>query len=163
MAVRKETTIYDIAKALNLSASTVSRGLRSHPAIKNETVALIQETANRMNYQQNTFASNLRRNSSNTIGVVFPRFESSFMPAVISGIEKVVRSKGYQLIASQSFDSKEMEVENLQALFNSRVDGLLVSLSPETEKLNHLDIFLKKKAEGSESDGSDDNNAENKS
>ena len=144
MAPRKETTIYDIAKKLNLSASTVSRGLRNNPAIKKETVALIQETAREMNYQQNTFASNLRKNRSNTIAVLFPRFESSFMPSVISGIEKVVRSKGYQLLASQSFDSSTTEIENLKALFNSRVEGLLVSLSPETEELNHLDLFLRK-------------------
>ena len=70
MASRKEVTIYDIAKRLNVSASTVSRGLSGHPEIRKETVRRIRAAAKAMGYQQNTFASNLRKNKSNTIGVI---------------------------------------------------------------------------------------------
>ncbi|MCK4990126.1 MAG: LacI family DNA-binding transcriptional regulator, partial [Bacteroidales bacterium] len=77
MASRKEVTIYDIAKALNLSASTVSRGLSNHPAIRKDTIRRIKEMALSMGYQQNTFASNLRKNRSNTIGVILPRLDSN--------------------------------------------------------------------------------------
>ena len=97
-----------------------------------------------MNYQQNTFASNLRSNRSNTIGVILPRFESSFLSAVVSSIEKVVRSKGYNLLVSQSYDSNKLEKENLLTHFNNRVEGLLINLTPETNDLSHLDLFLKK-------------------
>lgn len=144
MAGNKEVTIYDIAVRLNLSPSTVSRGLRNHPSIRKNTIARIQETARAMNYQQNTFASNLRSNRSNTIGIILPRFESSFLSSVVSSIEKVVRSKGYNLLVSQSYDSVKLEKENLKTLFNNRVEGLLINLSPETNDLSHLDLFLKK-------------------
>jgi len=144
MPLRREVTIYDIAERLNLSASTVSRGLRNHPAIRKETVARIQEMARKLHYQQNTFASSLRSNRSNTIGVILPRFESSFLSTVVSEIEKVIRDRGYNMLISQSFDSKKMEKENLETLFNNRVEGLLINLSPETDELTHLDIFLKK-------------------
>jgi len=144
MPEKREVTIYDIAKKLNLSASTVSRGLRNHSAIKQATINRIQDAAQNMGYQQNPFASNLRKNQSNAIGVILPRFESTFMAAVVSGIEHVIRSKGYNLVLSQSIDSVKMEKENIKTLFNSRVEGLLISLTPETKGLSHLDVFFKK-------------------
>lgn len=144
MPESKEITIYDIAERLNLSPSTVSRGLRNHPAIRKKTITRIHEMAREMNYQQNTFASNLRSNRSNTIGVILPRFESSFLSSVVSGIEKVVRSKGYNLLVSQSYDSSELEKQNLKTLFNNRIEGLLINLTPETKNLTHLDLFIKK-------------------
>lgn len=145
MAEKKEVTIYDIARELNLSASTVSRGLRDHAAIKQETIDRIKETAKSMGYQQNPFASNLRMNRSNAIGVILPRFESSFMSAVVSGIEHVVRNKGFNLVVSQSLDSWKIEQDNINTLFNSRVEGLLISLTPETQSQAHLEVFIKKR------------------
>ena len=144
MSVKKEVTIYDIAEKLKLSPSTVSRGLRNHPAIRMKTITRIKEMARAMNYQQNTFASNLRNNRSNTIGVILPSFESVFLSSVVSSIERVVRSKGYNLLVSQSQDSTQLEKENLLTHFNSRVEGLLINLTPETSDITHLDLFLKK-------------------
>ncbi len=144
MAEKKEVTIYDIAERLNLSPSTVSRGLRNNPAIRKNTIDRIQAMAVELNYQQNTFASNLRRNRSNTIGVILPRFESSFLSSVVSSIERVVRSKGYNLLVSQSFDSNELEKQNLTTLYNNRVEGLLINLTPETKDIEHLNLFIKK-------------------
>jgi LacI family transcriptional regulator len=145
MSEKREVTIYDIAQHLNLSASTVSRGLRDHPAIRQETVKRIKEAAASMGYQQNPFASNLRKNRSNTIGVILPRFESTFMAAVVSGIEHVIRSKGYNLVVSQSTDSVKIENDNLNSFYNNRVEGLLVSLTPETHSLDHLNVFIRKR------------------
>lgn len=140
----KEVTIYDIAKALNISAATVSRGLKNSPAIRQETRKKIAETAQRMGYRQNIFASNLRRKQTFTIGVVVPRLNSYFMSAVISGMEKVVNAEGYQLIISQSQEMESKEAANVQTMFNTRVDGLLVSLSAETENLQHFELLRKK-------------------
>lgn len=144
MKGRKEVTIYDIAKVLNLSASTVSRALSGNPAIKKDTIRRIKETAVSMGYQQNTFASNLRKRRSNTIGVILPRLDSNFQSAVVSGIEKKVSQNGFNLIISQSLESVDKEIANTTTMFNSRVDGLLISLACDTCNLNHLDKFLKK-------------------
>jgi len=140
----KEITIYDIAKALNLSAATVSRGLKDHPAIRRETRQRITEAAQSMGYQHNVFASNLRRKQTYTIGVVVPRLNSYWMSEVIAGMEKVANQQGYQLIISQSQEAVGKEAANVQTLYNSRVDGLLVSLSGETESLQHFDLLHKK-------------------
>jgi len=144
MATRKEVTIYDIARALNLSPSTVSRGLNGNPAIRKITIRRIKETAESMGYQRNTFASNLRENRSNTIGVILPRLDSQFQASVVAGIEKVVQNSGFNLIISQSRESADKEKESIQTMYNSRVDGLLISLACNTCNMEHLNVFLRK-------------------
>lgn len=144
MTVKKEVTIYDIAEKLRISASTVSRGLRDHPAIRKETVRRIKEAAREMGYQQNAFASNLRMNRSNTIGVILPRLDSNFQSSVVAGIEKTVTRYGYNLIISQSRESWDKENANIGTMFNSRVDGLLVSLACDTCNLNHFENMMRK-------------------
>jgi LacI family transcriptional regulator len=144
MPSRKDITIYDIAKVLKLAPSTVSRGLRGHPAIRKDTIRRIRETAASMGYQQNPFASSLRKNSSSTIGVILPRLDSKFQSSVVSGIENVLSKHDYNLIISQSMESVEKEKVNVATMYNSRVDGLLVSLACSTRNIEHLDVFLNK-------------------
>ena len=144
MKSNKEVTIYDVAKALNISPSTVSRGLKDHPHIKKETKRNIVAKAKEMGYQQNKFASNLRQKHTNTIGVVVPKLNSYFMAAVIAGVEKITSQNGYGLIISQSQESWKKEISCVSTLFNSRVDGLLVSLAFDTRNMDHFNILLKK-------------------
>lgn len=140
----KEITIYDIARALDLSPATISRGLKDHPGLRKDTRRRIQEAAREMGYRHNAFASNLRRRKTNTIGVVIPRLNSYFMSSVISGIEKVANASGYNLIISQSEESYKKEGAGITTMFNSRVDGLLVSLAYNTENLDHFDALFRK-------------------
>jgi LacI family transcriptional regulator len=139
-----EVTIYDIAKALNLSPSTVSRALKDHPHIRKETKKKIIATAAEMGYRHNKFASSLRQKHTNTIGVVVPRLNSHFMASALAGIEKVTSENGYGLIISQSQESWRKEISCVSTLFNSRVDGLLVSLAFETKNLDHFNILFEK-------------------
>jgi LacI family transcriptional regulator len=140
----KEITIYDIARELNISPATVSRGLNDHSAVNKETKKKIFNMAKEMGYRSNTFASNLRRQRTNTIGVIVPRLNSNFMSSVISGMEKVANDTGYNLIISQSLETAKKEATNAQTMFNSRVDGLLVSLAYDTDNIDHFKDFLKK-------------------
>lgn len=133
MKKKAEVTIYDISRALNISASTVSRGLNNSTQVRKELRKKILQTAQEMGYQHNKFAANLRQKRTRTLGVVIPRIDSHFMSTVISGMEKVANNAGYQLLISQSEESATLEAANIHALFNSRVDGLLVSLSFETK------------------------------
>jgi len=144
MKSNKEVTIYDVAKALNISPSTVSRGLKDHPHIRQETKKNIIAVAKEMGYQQNKFASNLRQKHTNTIGVVVPKLNSYFMATVIAGVEKITSQNGYGLIISQSQESWKKEISCISTLFNSRVDGLLVSLAFDTKNLDHFNILLNK-------------------
>lgn len=144
MKSSNEVTIYDVAKALNLSPSTVSRALKNHPHIRKETKKKIIATASEMGYRHNKFASSLRQKHTNTIGVVVPRLNSYFMASALAGIEKVTSENEYGLIISQSQESWRKEISCVSTLFNSRVDGLLVSLAFETKNLDHFDLLLNK-------------------
>ena len=142
--MQKEVTIYDIAKQLHLSPATVSRALNDHPAINRNTKAIITSMATEMGYRSNMFASNLRRQRTQTLGVIVPRLDSAFMSTVLSGMEKVANESSYNLIISQSLESVKKEVANAKTMFESRVDGLLVSLASDTENLDHFSTFFRK-------------------
>lgn len=144
MKSNKEVTIYDVAKALNISPSTVSRGLKDHPHIKKQTCSRIKKVAGEMGYRQNKFASNLRKKSTETLGVVVPKLNSYFMATAISGMEKTTNRYGYGLIISQSQESGKQERSCVSTLFNSRVDGLLISLAYDSDNLEHFNILFNK-------------------
>lgn len=134
----KPITIKDIARALAISTSTVSRALSDSYEINEETKKRIIQYAEKHMYKRNPNASSLRRGRSYTIGVIVCEVANSFFSQVISGIESVAYSKGYHVILSQSHDSYEREVLNIQHLANSSVDGLLISMSAETRDFSHI-------------------------
>ena len=144
MKTKKEVTIYDIAQKLELSSATVSRGLQDHPAINKNTRKRIQETARELGYRHNNFASNLRKQKTNTIGVLVHELNSNFITSVLAGIEKVTTEAGYDLIIAHSSESSVKEAANAVNLFHKRVDGLIASLSFDTADLSHYAQFEEK-------------------
>lgn len=140
-----KTTIYDIAKKLNITAATVSRALNNNPKISEATRKLVLETANQMNYKQNKLALALKSGKSNNVGVIVPRIDSNFFASVIRGIEEELFPEGYHVIICQTRDHKELEIENIDALLNAQVDGILMSISNVTiEKNDSFNRILKK-------------------
>lgn len=145
MPDEKEITIYDIARQLNISATTVSRGLKDHPSINKNTRKKIADAAKELGYQSNNFASSLRSKKTYTLGVMVPRLNSYFMASVIAGMEDAASRLGYNLIISQSLEKSSKEIVNAQTMFNKRVDGLLVSLAFDTENMDHFAPFFAKR------------------
>jgi LacI family transcriptional regulator len=141
----KEATIYDIAKHLGISAATVSRALNGHPGINAQTAEKVNKAALALGYQSNRFASSLRKQRTNTLGVIVPRLNSFVMSSILSGMERVANESGYNLIITQSLELEKKEIENARTLFNSRVDALLISLAFDTESFEHINPFIKKK------------------
>jgi LacI family transcriptional regulator len=144
MSEQKEITIYDIAKHLNISATTVSRGLKNHPTINKNTRKKIADAAKELGYRSNTFASSLRSKKTHTIGVIVPRLNSNFMSSVLAGMEDAASREHYNLIITQSLEKREKEKANAHTMFNKRVDGLLISLAYDTENIQHLQPFFNK-------------------
>ncbi len=141
MKPKKETTIYDIAQKLALSSATISRGLQNNPAINKNTRRRIQETARELGYRHNNFASNLRKQKTNTIGVIVHELNSNFITSVLAGIEKITTEAGYDLIIAHSSESYEKETANALNLFHKRVDGLIASLAFDTKDLEHYKLY----------------------
>ena len=144
MSNEREVTIYDIARELNISATTVSRGLQDHPTISKKTKKKIFDLAEQLGYRSNHFARSLRNQKTNTFGIIVPRLNSHFMSSIIAGIENAANEQGYSLLIAQSSESSVKEASSARTMFDSRVDGLLVSLAVDTADLSHFNHFFKK-------------------
>ena len=131
-------TIKDIAKALGLSTSTVSRALRDSHEISAETKQLVLDCAEKLNYRPNPIALSLKEKRSRSIGVVVCEIANNFFSQIINGIESIAYDRGYNVIISQSHESYEREVMDLHYLSSRSVDGLLISVSTETNDTSHI-------------------------
>ena len=136
---KHQTTIKEIATALNVSISTVSRALQDDPHIGLRTKQRVNDLAKSMHYTPNAAAVYLKRGRSSTIGVVLPYLKEEFFSMAITGIEDIISEKGYNVFVSQSRDSYEREVKAIDSFIHSRVDGVIVSLSVETEDYAHFE------------------------
>ncbi|MBD1362432.1 LacI family DNA-binding transcriptional regulator [Mucilaginibacter sp. ZT4R22] len=128
----KPATIKDIALALKLSPSTVSRALRDGYEISAATKKIVAEYAKSVNYKSNPNALSLKNKRSYSIGIVVPELANSFFSQAIAGIESIAYEKGYHTIITQTHDSSERELINVNHLANRSVDGLLISMSSGT-------------------------------
>lgn len=139
---KPQITIKDIAKALDVSPSTVSRALKNNPDISQETRELINNYAREHNYKPNVLALNLRTSKSNTIGVIIPQFVHHFFSCVLSGIEEVASQKGYNIIVAQSNEEYEREVKIVHSFLEARVCGVITSLAKDTSCYDHYQELL---------------------
>ena len=133
-----KTTIHDIARKLNITASTVSRALKDHPRISEQTKKAVQKTAVKMNYQPNHIAAALRKGRSNIIGIIVPTADRSFFSSVIRGIEEIANISHYNVMICQTYDIYQKEIDTVEALLNARVDGIIASHGKETVNFNHF-------------------------
>lgn len=137
----KKPTILDIAKELNITFSTVARALNDHPAISVATKKAVKETAARLNYRQNKIASSLRSGKSDTIGVIVPNLHVSFFSSVVSGLEKVMNANGYNILLYQSNESNKHEAKGIETFLQSRVEGIISSVTTETKSEVYQEII----------------------
>lgn len=138
MKPQKRSTIHDIARKLNLNASSVSRALNGKGKVSKETLKLIMDTAEELNYQPNNMASNLRKGANQTIGVIVPRINQNFFANVIAGIEEVTNESGYSLIICQSNESAAKEIECVNTLIHKQVSCIVISVSADFKDDAHL-------------------------
>ena len=142
-SIKKNVTIHDLAKELNVSPSTVSRALKDHLSIGEKTIKAVKKLAKERGYRPNNLAVSLRKQHSTNIGVLVPWINRPFISTLISGMEETARAAGYNVLISQSHDSYENEVDNVKAFYDSRICGLVVSLAMETQDYSHFEQFLK--------------------
>lgn len=133
-----QATIKDIAKELNVSSSTVSRALKDYPGISQETKDKVKELAKKLNYRPNAVALSLRKSKSFTIGVIIPEVVHFFFSTVISGIEEIAFSNGYNVILCQTNENLEREKSSVETIISNQIDGLLISFSKETTDFEHF-------------------------
>lgn len=124
----QNTTLKKISEQLNLSISTISRALKDHPDISENTRRKVKELAALMEYEPNALAVNLRTSKSKVIGLIVPSFFNTFNESLIAAAENEARKSGYSLMVLQSGDDPIREADNLKLCKNYRVDGVLISV-----------------------------------
>jgi DNA-binding LacI/PurR family transcriptional regulator len=132
------TNIKDIAKALGISTSTVSRALRDSYEVSETTKQLVTDYAKKINYKPNPIALSLRLKKSKSIGVIVAEVSNNFFSQVITGIESVANENGYTVIITQSLENLNNEINNVSFLASRAIDGCLVSVSSETNDFAHF-------------------------
>jgi len=137
----RRTSIADMARALNLAPSTVSRALTQYPDVSEATRQRVRQLAAELGYQPNQLAVALRKGSSNTLGVVVPHINGHFFPEVVEGIAEAANEAGYNVMICQSRDDTRQEKKNLELLTNAQVAGLLVSLASTTRDAAHFEAL----------------------
>ncbi len=130
---KHQVTIKDIARMLNISPSTVSRALKNHPDISKNTRDKVQGLAEELDYQPNAIAQSLRKSKTNVIGIIIPQVVHHFFSSVISGVEDMASKNNFNVLMCQSGESAEKEIENIQTLISSRVDGIIISRTKNTK------------------------------
>jgi DNA-binding LacI/PurR family transcriptional regulator len=137
------TTIIDIAKAIGISVSTVSRALKDHQDVSAATIQAVKQVAEELNYRPNTLAQSLSKRETRTIGVIIPDIETYFFSSILTGIQNVASAAGYKVMISQSKESHKTEVANTHAFMTNWVDGLLICHSKQTKTFDHIKLHLK--------------------
>ena len=139
--MRSKATLKQIAKELGVSVSTVSKALNGSPEISEPTKQRVQEYAKLKNYKPNVIGLNLKNRRTKTIGVLFPNILNSFFAKVFSGIEKVADEKGYKIITCITNESIEKEINALEMLSNGTIDGFILSIAEESQKMQKFNHF----------------------
>lgn len=143
--MRSKITLKELARLLNVSVSTVSKSLNDSPEISPKTVKRVKELAALHNYRPNPTAVNLKRNRTQNIAVIVPNISNPFFAKVLGGVETEARNFGFQVITYISNESLQLEQQIVEIISNGLVDGLLISVSEETQSMGdyrHLNELL---------------------
>jgi|APCry1669192319_1035405.scaffolds.fasta_scaffold28055_1 LacI family transcriptional regulator len=137
-----KVNLKDLAKALNISVSTVSKALRDSYEISDETKKKVIAKAQLMGYNPNPYAGFLRNQKSKTIAIVVPELTNNYFVQAISGAESIAQEYNYHILIYTTNDHKEKEASILNHLINGRVDGVLMSVSSNTSQYAHINELI---------------------
>jgi len=141
---KNNATLKDIAALLNISISTVSRALKSHPRISESTQQLVKLKAKQMGYVSvDTLEESQIKKNSNLIGVIIPKISYHLYAMAISGIESIAETHGMHIIVCQSNESYEREKSLVKELISAGVNGIIASLASETKDFSHFSELKK--------------------
>lgn len=122
----------DIAEDMGLSVVTISKVVRDHPDISDQTRKRVMKRMKELNYQPNLAARALITGQTWTIGLVVPDLLHPFFARIARDISNEVRKKGYSLFISSSDEDPALERQEISQLIARRVDVLLVASSQLT-------------------------------
>jgi LacI family transcriptional regulator len=134
----KNVTIKEIAKRLGIAVSTVSRALHDAYDVSLETRKRVRSLAEELDYKPNPYAVSLVKHQTNIIGVLLPEIATHYFSTMVKGIQDVAYNAGFNVMFFISNESLEREKLILKNLNINSLDGLLVSVTYETNTSEHF-------------------------
>ncbi|GHE33312.1 LacI family DNA-binding transcriptional regulator [Sphingobacterium griseoflavum] len=134
--------IKDIAQALGISVSTVSRALRDAHDVNPETRQRVINLTEKLNFKRNNNAAALASGNTKNIGVVLPFITNYYFATVISGIQEEAYEHGYTIILYVTNDDVAREKKLLENIATTSLDGLLISISSHSSMSDHFKRLL---------------------
>ena len=125
--MKKQTTIKDIAKTANVSATAVSMAMNNKPGVSQKTRQKIQRIAEKLQYNPNFIAKSLISRRSYTIGFILNSITDPFFPELAKGIEEYARKRGYNLLLSNTERDLQTEKKSIDMLRSKGVDGIILA------------------------------------
>jgi len=133
----------DIARDLGVSVVTVSKVLRNHSDISDETRERVLTRMKELDYRPNLAARSLVTGRTYLVGLVVPSLLHPFFAEVAKAISEKLREHGYYLIISSSEEEPELEQQEIEHLLERRLDTLIIASCRSTTEL-----FLRIEKEG---------------
>jgi len=143
--MKKRITLKHIANEFGVSIATVSKALKDSHDISVKTKEKIQEYARLHNYKPNSVALSLLQKKTKSIGLIIPTILNHFFVKIFSGIEQVANEKGYNVLTVITHGNLQKEVQSINMLKTGVVDGLLISITEETQlkqQFEHIQNFI---------------------
>jgi LacI family transcriptional regulator len=140
----KDITLKEIAAKLGISITTVSKALKNYPDVSEKTKKAVIDLAQKLHYTPNSFAVNLRTRESKTIGLIIPEVMHHFFSNIINAIIDEAEKNEYLVIILQSNETLALEKKQVELLINKRVDGILMSLSNESNNDDHIKEIIER-------------------
>ncbi len=132
-------TIKDVANEAGLSVATVSRVLNNSANVSEEAAQRVNDAIEKLGYSPNFLGRNLRKRETNVILVIMPTSEHSFYMKIVAGIQKFAQPRGYDIICASSNSTSEIEIRQMNMLFNRTVDGvIMLGTQYDADTLNKL-------------------------
>ena len=117
----------DIARELGVSVVTVSKVIRNHADIGEETRQRVLKRVKELNYQPNPAARALVTGKTYTAGLIVPDLMHPFFAEVATGLSNTLRRKSYSLLISSSQGDPELERQEIKRLLSRRLDGIVIA------------------------------------
>lgn len=140
-AVRRSTTMADVARLAGVGKMTVSRVLSGSAKVSEPTAARVQRAIRMLNYQPNELARSLRSHHSKTIAVIVPYLYDPFFATCAHAISTVAKTHGYSVILTTSDEEHDTQQKQTSLMVRRRIDGMVIIPAPGDDDYLRADMF----------------------
>jgi DNA-binding LacI/PurR family transcriptional regulator len=124
---KKQATLSDIANTVGVAPMTVSRVINRNGYVSDETRKKVMQVVKEMNYQRNGLARNLKRQYTETIGLVLGDISNPYSTELAHAVRETLSAHGFNLFICISEQSAKEDIAAFESLVSHSVDGIIVA------------------------------------